>query len=53
MTVKELIAVLSKLDGDLEVMIEGRDFTGEYCGAEEMTEKHIHVGDERIYIVAE
>lgn len=53
MTVKELVAVLSKDNGDLEVVIEGCDSTGEYCDAYEMTDKHIYIGDERIVIVAE
>ncbi len=53
MTVKELITLLSGYDGDLKVVIEGRDPTGEYCDAYEMTEKHIYIGDERIVIVAE
>lgn len=52
MTVKELIEKLSKLDHDMEVFIEGRDSTGEYCDAYEMTEKHIYIGDERIVIYA-
>ena len=53
MTVKELIEKLKTVDHDMEVMIEGRDSTGEYCDAVEMTEKHIHIGDERIVVVAE
>ena len=53
MTVKELMNVLSSVDHDLEILIEGRDSTGEYCDANEMTEKHIHIGDERIVIVVD
>lgn len=53
MTVKELINVLSSVDSDMEILIEGRDSTGEYCDAYEMTEKHIYIGDERIVIVAD
>lgn len=53
MTVKELMGVLSSVDPDIEIFIEGRDSTGEYCDTYEMTEKHIHIGDERIVIIAE
>ena len=53
MTVKELMNVLSSVDHDMEIFIEGRDSTGEYCDANEMTEKNIRIGDERIVIVAE
>lgn len=53
MTVKELMEMLKTADPDMEVMIEGRDSTGEYCDANEMTEKNIYIGDERIVIVAE
>ncbi len=53
MTVKELMGILSSVNSDMEIMIEGRDSTGEYCDADEMTEKHICIGDERIVIVAE
>lgn len=53
MTVKELISILSSVDSDMEIFIEGRDFTGEYYDANDMTEKNIHIGDERIIIVAE
>ena len=53
MKVQELIAVLRKYDGDMEVFIEGRDPTGEYGDEYEMTEKHIYIGDERIVIVAD
>lgn len=52
MTVKELIGILSSVNPDMEIMIEGRDYTGEYCDADEMTEKHIHIGDERVVIIA-
>jgi hypothetical protein len=52
MTVKELIEKLKTIDPDMEVMIEGRDSTGEYCDADEMTEKHICIGDDHIVIVA-
>lgn len=48
MKVKELIDELSKFDPNMEIVIEGRDSTGEYCDAYEMTEKHIYIGDERI-----
>lgn len=53
MTVKELIEKLKTVDPDMEIFIEGRDSTGEYCDADEITEKHIHIGDERIVIVAD
>ena len=53
MTVAELIEILLEQDPYMEVMIEGRDSTGEYCDADEMTEKHIYIGDEYIVIVAE
>lgn len=53
MTVGELIEKLSKLDHDMDIFIKGRDSTGEYCDADEMTDKHIHIGDERIVIVAD
>lgn len=53
MTVGELIEKLKTVDPDMEVMIEGRNSTGEYCDANEMTEKHICIGDECIVIVAE
>lgn len=53
MKARELIEKLSSLDPDMEIVIEGRDSTGEYCDAYEMTEKHIYIGDERIVIVAE
>lgn len=52
MTVKELFEKLKSVDPDMEIVIEGRDFTGEYCDSYEMTEKHIYIGDERIVIVA-
>jgi hypothetical protein len=41
------------VDPYTEIVIEGRDSTGEYSDANEMTEKNIHIGDERIVIVAE
>ena len=53
MTVKELISILNSLDSEMEIFIEGRDSSGEYCDADEMTEKHIHIGDGHIVIVAE
>lgn len=54
MTAGELIEILKDADPDMEVFIEGRDSTGEYCDAYEMTEKSIcFIGDERIVIVAE
>lgn len=53
MTVKELVSILSSANPDMKVFIEGRDSTGEYCDANEMTENHIHIGDERIVIVGE
>lgn len=53
MTAGELIEILKDADPDMEIFIEGRDSTGEYCDANEMTEKSIHIGDERIVIVAE
>lgn len=43
MTVKEL----------MEIFIEGHDSTGEYCDANEMTEKSIYIDDEHIVIVVE
>ncbi len=53
MKARELIEILEKVDTDMEIVIEGRDSTGEYCDAYEMTEKHIYIGDERIVIVAD
>lgn len=53
MTVKELIDRLKTVDPDMEVLIEGRDSTGEYCDADKMNDKHIHIGDECIVIVTE
>lgn len=53
MTAGELIEKLKTVNPDTEVVIEGRDFTGEYSDANEMTEKHIYICDERIVIVAE
>ena len=53
MTVKELIGILSSVNTDMEIFIEGRDSTGEYCDANEMTKKNVHIGDERIVIVAQ
>ena len=53
MTVNELIEKLKEFDPDVEVVIEGRDSTGECCDAYEMTEKHIYIGDEHIVIVAD
>ena len=53
MKVKELIEKLKEFDPDMEIVIEGRDSTGEYCDAYEMTEKNIYIGDERIVIVAD
>ena len=53
MTVRELIEILKTADSDMEIFIEGRDSTGEYCDANKMTEKNIHICDERIVIVAE
>lgn len=53
MKVKELIEKLKTVEPDMEIFIEGRDSTGEYCDANRMTEKHIHIGDEYIVIVAE
>lgn len=52
MTVKELMGILSSVNPDMKIMIEGRDSTGEYCDADEMTEKNIYIGDDRIVIVA-
>lgn len=53
MTVNELIEILKDADPDMEVFIEGRDSTGEYRDACEMTEKNIcFIGDERIVIDA-
>lgn len=52
MTVKELIEELKTVDPDLIIFIEGRDSTGEYCDADEMTEEHIQIGDECIIFVA-
>ena len=53
MTVKELMNILSSADPDMEVMIEGRDSTGEYSDAEEMNEKNVYIGDDRSVIVVE
>ena len=52
MTAKELIEILKSADPDMEVLIEGRDSTGEYCDPHEMNEKHIYIGDECIVIDA-
>lgn len=52
MTVKELIENLKTVDSDMEIFIEGRDTTGEYRDAEEMTEKHIIICDRWIIIDA-
>lgn len=52
MAVKELMEMLKTVDPNMEIAIEGRDSTGEYCDADEMTEKHIQIGDEHIVIVA-
>ena len=52
MTVKELIKILETVDPDAVIAVEGRDSTGEYCDADEMTEKNIYISDERIVIVA-
>ena len=53
MTAGELIEKLKTVDPDMEVVIDGRDSTGERCDVYEMTEKHIHIGDERIVIVSD
>ena len=53
MTVKELMNILSSVDTDMVIFIEGRDSTGERCDAYEMTDKHIHIGDERVVIVTD
>lgn len=53
MTVKELMNILSSVDPDMVIFIEGRDSTGEYCDAYEMTEKHVYIGDERVVIVSD
>ena len=53
MTAGELIEKLKTVDPDMEIVIEGRDSTGEYCDAYGMTEKHIYIGDERIVIVTD
>lgn len=52
MTAGELIEMLKTVDPNMEIAIEGRDSTGEYCDAHEMTDKHIYIGDEHIVIVA-
>ena len=52
MTVKELMDILSSVNPDMEIFIDGRDSTGEYCDADEMTEKHICIGNDRIVIVS-
>jgi hypothetical protein len=52
MTVKELIEKLKTVDSDMEIFIEGRDTTGEYYDANEMTEKHIVICDHWIIIDA-
>lgn len=51
MTAGELIEKLKTVDPDMEVLIECRDSTGEYSDADEMTDKHIHIGDEYIIII--
>lgn len=53
MTVKELMEILKDADPDTEILIEGRDSTGEYCDADEMTEKNIYICDEHVVIVAQ
>lgn len=53
MTASELIEMLKTVDPDTEVMIEGRDSTGEYSDANDMTEKHVYIGDDRIIIVSD
>ena len=53
MTAGELIEILKTVNPDMKVFIEGRDSTGEYCDADEMTEKNIHICDERVVIIAE
>jgi hypothetical protein len=52
MTVRELIEKLKTVDSDMEIFIEGRDSTGEYYDADEMTEKHIVICDRWIIIDA-
>lgn len=52
MTVKELMGIFSSVNPDMEIFIEWRDSTGEYYDADKMTEKHIHIGDERVVIIA-
>lgn len=39
MTAVELIKKLKTVDSDMEIFIECRDSTGEYCDAYEMTEE--------------
>lgn len=52
MTVKALMDILSSVNHDMEIFIEGRDSTGEYYDADEMTEKHIVICDRWIIIDA-
>ena len=52
MTVKELIEKLTTFDPDTEVLIEGRDSTGEYYDTIEMTEDRIFTCSEYIVIDA-
>lgn len=53
MTAGELIEKLKSVDPDMEILIKGRDSTGEYCDANEVTEKSIYICNERIVIIAE
>lgn len=53
LTVGELIEKLKAVNPNTIIFIEGRDSTGEYEDAYEMTDKHLHIGDERIVIVTD
>ena len=54
MTARELIEMLKTVDPDTEVAVEGRDSTGEYCVAQELTEKRVYIDDAHvIFFVAE
>ena len=45
--------ILKESDPDMEIFIEGRDSTGEYCDVDKMTDEHIQIGDECIIFVAD
>lgn len=53
MTIKELMNILSSLDPDTKIAVEGRDSTGEYSDYNEMTEKNLYIDDGLIIIFAD